>query len=75
MKTFERRLQKIEGMAPPKKFRVYDIDVPWAGPIAQEQQDQLIVDSGIKEREDYEEEVFNIFRFYVSPIEFETPSL
>ena len=75
MKTLERRLQKIEGRAPPKKFRVYDIDVPWDGPITQEQQDQLIDESGIKEREDYEEEAFNIFRFYVSPIECETPSL
>ena len=37
--------------------------------------DQLIVDSGIKEREDYDEEAFNIFRFYVSPIECEIPSL
>ena len=51
--------------APPKKFRVYEIDVPWDGPITQEQQDQLIDESGIKEREDYEEEAFNIFRFYV----------
>ena len=75
MKTLERRLQKIEGRAPPKKFRVYEIDVPWDGPITQEQQDQLIEESGIKEREDYEEEAFNIFRFYVSPIERETPSL
>ena len=32
-------------------------------------------ESGIKEREDYEEEAFNIFRFYVGPIECETPSL
>ena len=75
MKTLERRLQKIEGRAPPKKFRVYEIDVPWDGPITQEQKDQLIDESGIKEREDYEEEAFNIFRFYVSPIERETPSL
>ena len=75
MKTLERRLQKIEGRAPPKKFRVYEIDVPWDGPTTQEQQDQLIDESGIKEREDYEEEAFNIFRFYVSPIECETPSL
>ena len=75
MKTLERRLQKIEGRAPPKKFRVYEIDVPWDGPITQEQQDQLIDESGIKEREDYEEEAFNIFRFYVRPIECETPSL
>ena len=67
MKTLERRLQKIEGRAPPKKFRVYEIDVPWDGPITQEQQDQLIDDSGIKEREDYEEEAFNIFQFYVKP--------
>ena len=58
MKTLERRLQKIEGRAPPKKFRVYEIDVPWDGPITQEQQDQLIDESGIKEREDYEEEAF-----------------
>ena len=58
MKTLERRLQKIEGRAPPKKFRVYEIDVPWDGPITQEQQDQLIDESGIKEREDYEEEHF-----------------
>ena len=69
MKTLERRLQKIEGRAPPKKFRVYDIDVPWDGPITQEQQDQLIDESGIKEREDYEEETFNIFRFYVGRVE------
>ena len=69
MKTLERRLQKIEGRAPPKKFRVYEIDVPWDGPITQEQQDQLIDESGIKEREDYEEEAINIFRFYVGPIE------
>ena len=55
MKTLERRLQKIEGRAPPKKFRVYEIDVPWDGPITQEQQDQLIDESGIKEREDYDE--------------------
>jgi len=75
MKTLERRLQKIEGRAPPKKFRVYEIDVPWDGPITQEQQDQLIDESGIKEREDYEEEAFNIFRFYVGPIECKTPSL
>ena len=75
MKTLERRLQKIEGRVPPKKFRVYEIDVPWDGPITQEQQDQLIDESGIKEREDYEEEAFNIFRFYVGPIECETPSL
>ena len=67
MKTLERRLQKIEGRAPPKKFRVYEIDVPWDGPITQEQQDQLIDGSGIKEREDYEEEAFNIFQFYVKP--------
>ena len=39
MKTLEQRLQKIEGRAPPKKFRVYDIDVPWDGPITQEQKD------------------------------------
>ena len=69
MKTLERRLQKIEGRAPPKKFRVYDIDVPWDGPITQEQKDQLIDESGIKEREDYEEEDFNIFRFYVGRVE------
>ena len=75
MKTLERRLQKIEGRAPPKKFRVYEIDVPWDGPITQEQQDQLIDESRIKAREDYDEETFNIFRFYVSPIERETPSL
>ena len=75
MKTLERRLQKIEGRAPPKKFRAYEIDVPWDGPITQEQQDQLIDESGIKEREDYEEEAFNIFRFYVGPIECERPSL
>ena len=67
MKTLERRLQKIEGRAPPKKFRVYDIDVPWDEPITQEQKDQLIDESGIKEREDYEEEAFNIFWFYVGP--------
>ena len=69
MKTLERRLQKIEGRASPKKFRVYDIDVPWDGPITQEQKDQLIDESGIKEREDYEEEAFNIFRFYVGRVE------
>ena len=69
MKTLERRLQKIEGRAPPKKFRVYEIDVPWDGPITQEQKDQLIDESGIKEREDYEEEAFNIFRFYVGRVE------
>ena len=69
MKTLERRLQKIEGRATPKKFRVYDIDVPWDGPITQEQQDQLIDESGIKERGDYEEEAFNIFRFYVGRVE------
>ena len=69
MKTLERRLQKIEGRAPPKKFRVYDIDVPWDGSITQEQKDQLIDESGIKEREDYEEETFNIFRFYVGRVE------
>ena len=67
MKSLERRLKRIEGRAPPKKFRVYDIDVPWDGPITQEQKVQLIVDSGIKEREDYDEEAFNIFRFYVGP--------
>ena len=69
MKILERRLQKIEGRAPPKKFRVYEIDVPWDGPITQEQQDQLIDESGIKEREDYEEEAFNIYRFYVGRVE------
>ena len=69
MKTLERRLQKIEGRASPKKFRVYDIDVPWDGSITQEQKDQLIDESGIKEREDYEEEAFNIFRFYVGRVE------
>ena len=69
MKTLERRLQKIEGRAPPKKFRVYEIDVPWDGPITQEQQDQLIDEYGIKEREDYEEEAFNIFRFCVGRVE------
>jgi len=75
MKTLERRLQKIEGRAPPRKFALHNIDVPWDGPITQEQQDQLIDESGIKEREDYEEEAYNIFRFYVGPIERETPSL
>ena len=75
MKTLERRLQKIEGRAPPRKFVVHDIDVPWDGPITQEKKDQLIDESGIKEREDYEEEAFNIFRFYVSPRVCETPSL
>jgi len=69
MKTLERRLQKIEGRAALKKFRVYEIDVPWDGPITQEQKDQLIDESGIKEREDYEEEAFNIFRFYVGRVE------
>ena len=49
-------------------YRKYRLQTP-------EQQDQLIDKSGIKEREDYDEEAFNIFRFYVSPIECETPSL
>ena len=67
MKTLERRLQKIEGRAPPRKFVVYDIHVPWDGAITQEQKDQLIVDSEIKEREDYDEEALYIFKFYVGP--------
>ena len=42
MKSLERILKRIEGRVPPKKFRVYDIDVPWDGPMTQEQKDQLI---------------------------------
>ena len=45
----------------------YDIDVPWKGPITEEQKNQLIVDSGILESEDYNEEDFNLFKFYISP--------
>jgi len=49
-------------------YRKYRLQTP-------EQQDQLIDKSGIKEREDYDEEAFNIFRFYVSPRVCEIPSL
>ena len=45
----------------------YDIDVPWKSPITEEQKNQLIVDSGILESEDYNEEDFNLFKFYISP--------
>ena len=49
-------------------YRKYRLQTP-------EQQDQLIDKSGIKEREYYDEEAFNIFRFYVSPTECETTRL
>ena len=42
MKTLERILKRIEGRASTKKISVYDIDVPWDGPVMQEQKDQLI---------------------------------
>ena len=42
MKAVERILKRIEGRAPPNKFIVYNIDVPWDGPMMQEQKDQLI---------------------------------
>jgi len=51
-----------------RHYRKYRLQTP-------EQQDQLIDKSGIKEREYYDEEAFNIFGFYVSPRVSETPRL
>ena len=67
MKAIEKRLKRLEDRMPTRRFSFYDIDVPWKGSITEEQKNQLIIDSGILESEDYNEEDFNLFKFYISP--------